>query len=224
MTTIHQSTLTFLKDLAKNNNREWFLENKKRYEAAKKNVLEFTTEFLKTAIEIDPTIADLEPKKCIFRINRDVRFSKDKSPYKINLGISFNKGGKKLPTAGYYLNIEPGGTFMGGGNYMVEAEELKKIREEIDYNFAEFQGIITDKSFLAYYEGIEVEDKLILKRPPKGYDADNPAIEYLKWKSFTTVRAYDDKAVTSADFMTQCLKGVAALKPLVDFLNRGIGA
>lgn len=222
MITINQSTLTFLKDLAKNNNREWFHENKKRYEAAKKNVLEFTTEFLKNAIEIDPTLADLEPKKCIFRINRDVRFSKDKSPYKINMGISFNKGGKKMPTAGYYLNIEPNGTFMGGGNYMVQPEELKKIREEIDYNFAEFQGIITDKTFLGYYEGIEVEEKLSLKRPPKGYDADNPAIEYLKWKSFTTVRSYADKDITSDDFMNQCLKGVAALKPLVDFLNRGI--
>lgn len=222
MNTIHSTTLTFLKDLAKNNNREWFHENKKRYEAAKKNVLEFTTEFLKNAIEIDPTLVDLEPKKCIFRINRDVRFSKDKSPYKVNMGISFNKGGKKMPTAGYYLNIEPNGTFMGGGNYMVQPEELKKIREEIDYNFAEFQGIITDKAFVDYYGGIEVEEKLSLKRPPKGYDADNPAIEYLKWKSFTTVRSYDDKVITSDDFMNECLKGVAALKPLVNFLNRGI--
>jgi uncharacterized protein (TIGR02453 family) len=166
MTTIHPSTLTFLKDLAKNNNREWFQENRKRYETTKGNVFEFATEFLEAAAEIDPTLADLEPKKCIFRINRDIRFSKDKSPYKINMGISFNKGGKKAPTAGYYLNIEPNGTFMGGGNYMVQPVELKKIREEIDYNLAEFEGIITDKAFVDYYGEIAVEEKLSLKRPP----------------------------------------------------------
>jgi uncharacterized protein (TIGR02453 family) len=224
MTTIHPSTLDFLKDLAENNQREWFHKNKKRYDAAKKNVLEFTTEFLKAAIEIDPTLADLEPKKCIFRINRDVRFSKDKSPYKINMGISFNKGGKKKPTAGYYLNIEPNGTFMGGGNYMVQPEELKKIREEIDYNFSEFQGIITDKAFTDYYGEIAVEEKLSLKRPPKGYDADNPAVAWLKWKSFTAFGNYTNQAVTSDDFMEECLKGIFVLKPFVNFLNRGLDA
>lgn len=222
MTTIHSSTLTFLQDLAENNNREWFQENRKRYESAKKNVLEFTTEFLKLAIEIDPTLADLEPKKCVFRINRDVRFSKDKSPYKTNMGIFFNKGGKKAPTAGYYLNIESNGTFMGGGNYMPMPEELKKIREEIDYNLPEFEGIISDKAFTDYYEEISVEEKLTLKRPPKGYDAENPAIEYLKWKSFTAFRNCTDKEVTSDDFMASCLQGITALRPLVNFLNRGI--
>jgi uncharacterized protein (TIGR02453 family) len=222
MTTIHAATLTFLKDLAKNNNREWFHGNRKRYETAKVNIIEFATEFLKAAVEIDSTLADLEPKKCIFRINRDIRFSKDKSPYKISMGISFNKGGKKAPTAGYYLKIEPNGTFMGGGNYMVEPKELKKIREEIDYNLAEFEGIVTDKAFVDYYGEIAVEEKLSLKRPPKGYDADNPAIEWLKWKSFTAFGSYTDKKVTSDDFMKECLKGVTVLKPFVNFLNRGI--
>lgn len=222
MTTIQPETLAFLKDLTENNQREWFVDNKKRYEEAKKNVLEFATDLLKAAIEIDATLADLDPKKCVFRINRDVRFSKNKSPYKTNMGVFFNKGGKKSPTAGYYFNLEAGVTFVGGGNYMPEATELKKIREEIDYNLAEFEGIISDKTFIDYYESVSVEEKFTLKRPPKGYEADNPAIEYLKWKSFTAFRNYTDKQVTAADFPEECLKGIIALRPFIHFLNRGL--
>lgn len=222
MSQIQAYTFDFLTDLSENNNREWFLANKKSYEAAKKNILTFTTELLGAITPLDTSLDGIDPKKCLFRINRDVRFSKDKSPYKTNFGISMSKGGKKVMSAGYYVNVQPNETFVGGGLYMPMPEDVKKIREEIDYNFEEFLGIINAKSFTDYYGTMQCEETLSLKRPPKGYEADNPAIEYLKWKSYTSVRSFKNEEVVSADFIDTCVQGVAALKPLVNFLNRGM--
>lgn len=218
---IEKSTFEFLENLRENNNREWFQENQKAYKAMKQNILDFTASFLAEFGKVDPNISHLEPKKCLFRINRDIRFSKNKDPYKTNVGISMTKGGKKTNNAGYYINIQPNGSFIGGGQYMLMPDDLKKVREEIDYNFGDFKAVLEDKSFQEYYGGLSVDESLILKRPPKGYDVENPAIEYLKYKSFTAIKNISDAEVTSKDFVSECITGMTALKPLVDFLNRG---
>jgi uncharacterized protein (TIGR02453 family) len=217
---IEKSTLKFLFDLSQNNNKEWFHDNQKEYKALKENILAFTAEFITKFGSIDHTIAELEPKKCLFRINRDIRFSKNKDPYKTNIGISIAKGGKKTDNAGYYINIQPNSSFIGGGQYMVPPNDLKKIRQEIDYSFADFKAILDDNSFKSYYGDLSVDPSMILKRPPKGYSEDNPAVEYLKYKSFTAIKNIPDSTVLSKDFIAECISGMTALKPLVDFLNR----
>lgn len=217
---IEKSTLKFLSDLSQNNNKEWFHDNQKEYKALKENILAFTADFIAEFGLIDHSIADLEPKKCLFRINRDIRFSKNKDPYKTNVGISMTKGGKKTDNAGYYINIQPSGSFLGGGQYMVPPEDLKKIRQEIDYSFADFKALLENEAFHSYYGGLSVDPSMILKRPPKGYEADNPAIAFLKYKSFTAIKNIADSTVLSPDFLRESVKGMTALKPLVDFLNR----
>ena len=127
---LQSSTIQFLKALKKNNNREWFEKSRPVYEAAKKDYLTFVTEVLEELKQIDNSLIELEPKQCVFRINRDVRFSKNKEPYKTNFGASFSKGGKKVQCAGYYFHLEPGACFVGGGLWMPMAPDLKKVRQE----------------------------------------------------------------------------------------------
>lgn len=217
---IEKSTFQFLKDLSQNNNKEWFHDHQKEYKTLKENILAFTADVIAEFGLIDPTIAELEPKKCLFRINRDIRFSKNKDPYKTNIGISMAKGGRKTDNAGYYINIQPGDSFVGGGQYMVPPDDLKKIRQEIDYNFADFKAILENDAFHSFYGGLSVDPSMILKRPPKGYDAENPAIEFLKYKSFTAIKSIPDPTVLSKEFLKECVTGMSALKPLVEFLNR----
>jgi uncharacterized protein (TIGR02453 family) len=217
---IETSTLTFLKQLARNNNKEWFEKNRKLYETAKSNFLAFTTEFLQQLGKIDPSVSGLDAKKTIFRIHRDIRFSKDKSPYKTNMGASVNKGGKLMTSAGYYLHIEPGKSFSAGGCYMPMPPQLQAIRQEIDYNFKAFKKIIDQKTFKNYFGDLEVVEKL--KTLPKGYAADNPAIEYLKHKSFIVSKYFSDKEITGSDFMKELLASCKAMYPLVSFLNNAI--
>ena len=156
--TIQPSTLSFLKSLKKNNNKPWFDENREKYESARANFQEFITGLLQNMAAFDPDMKDLEAKKCMFRINRDIRFSKDKTPYKINISAHFNKGGKKSVHAGYYFHLQPGGnSFVGGGLWMPEAAELKKLRQEIDYCFPEFKKIINSPAFKKQYGELEKE-------------------------------------------------------------------
>lgn len=213
-------TLNFLIDLKANNNKPWFDENKKRYTAAKENFHKLVGSVLTELAEFDTSLAHLEVKNCVFRINRDVRFSADKSPYKTNFGASFSAGGKKIATAGYYLHIMPGESFFGGGFYMPEAEDLKRIRQEIDYNFSEFQGIITHTDFIKQYGTLSVPEGMKLARPPKGYTPDNEAIEFLKLKGFIATKSFTDAEVTSAQLVNKVIPAAKALRPLIDFLNR----
>jgi uncharacterized protein (TIGR02453 family) len=142
-----QKVLEFLKDLAENNNKPWFDENRDKYLIAKKEIESFTIKLIQEFGDTEPSIANLEAKECLFRINRDVRFSKDKSPYKTNFGISLNPGGKKSDLAGYYIHIEPGKSFVGGGLWMPMPEQLGKIRQEIDYNLEQFEELIKAQTF-----------------------------------------------------------------------------
>lgn len=217
------STIKFLKDLKKNNNKEWFDANRKIYENAKTDYTVFIDNIIKTHGKKDPGIANLTAKDCLFRINRDIRFSKDKSPYKTNFGASINFGGKKIMKGGYYIHCEPGGgSFVAGGIYMPEAEDLKKVRQEIDYCFDEFKKILSAKSFKTIYGELHTGDDMKLSRPPKGYDENNPAIEFIKLKSFIAMAKFSDDDLTSKDYSKKVLAAFAAVQPLVMFVNRAI--
>jgi len=216
---LQAATIKFLKDLKKNNNKPWFEKNKSVYLDAKEDMEAFVQQVIDGLGKIDPDIAPLQPKDCVYRIYRDVRFSKDKTPYKTNMGASLNRGGKKMPTAGYYFHCEPGRNLVGGGLWMPQAPELNKVRQEIDYNFAEWQKILKAPSFRKVFpEGLDQED--MLSRPPKGYDEENPAIEFLKLKSFIVTRTLSDAEMQSRSALKEILKTFGAMKEFIYFLNR----
>lgn len=214
------AVIGFLRKLKKNNNKAWFDENRALYETAKKEVEDLATAVIGNFGKTEPAIAHLTPKECLFRINRDVRFSNDKSPYKTNFGMSITSGGKKSPLAGYYLHIEPGGSFVGGGLWMPGPAVLAAVRQEIDYNAAEFAALLKATPFRKQYSDIYTGEDVSLKRVPKGYESDNPAAAWLKLKSFLAMRKLDDKEVESPKFIRQVTDAFKALKPMIDFLNR----
>jgi uncharacterized protein (TIGR02453 family) len=219
------STLQFLKKLDKNNNKAWFDENRKQYEAAKLDFANLTGQVITQFGKKEPSIALLQPKECVFRINRDVRFSKNKAPYKNNMGASIKAGGKKSLVAGYYIHLEPGGkSFVGGGLYMPDARIVGKIRQEIDYNYAEFIKIVQNKKFVAQYGGLDFSEGMSLVREPKGYEKENPAITYIKLKSWVATAPLSDTALQDKNLATQLTKAFEYLQPLISFLNEALEA
>jgi uncharacterized protein (TIGR02453 family) len=218
---LQSSTLKFLNDLQKNNNKPWFDEHRKVYETAKQNFLEFTEELIKGVSSFDKTIEHLTAKECTYRINRDVRFSKNKSPYKNNMAAYFNLKGKKGNGAGYYFHCQPGESFAAGGVFMPMPPELAKIRQEIDYSFEDFKKIINNKTFKKYFpNGISGTESL--SRPPKGYDENNPAIDFLKMKGFIVSRKFTDTELLQKNTIKEISKTFEAIKPLVGFINYAI--
>lgn len=217
---LQSSTIQFLKTLKKNNTKEWFDKNRSIYDQAKADYLNFVTILLYEIQVFDPSLIELQPKQCIFRLNRDVRFSKNKDPYKTNFGASFSKGAKKIQTAGYYFHLEPGKNFVGGGLWMPMAPDLNKVRQEIDYCFKEFSSILKKPAFKSTYGDMDNSMKLI--RPPKGFDIDNPALEYLKLKSFVVTRAIKDAELTDKQLIKNVVKDFKTITPFVHFLNRAI--
>ena len=211
--------LDFLTRLNKNNNKEWFDANKKEYESLRKEWIDFVADCIQAFGAFDPAILELDPKKCIFRINRDVRFSKNKDPYKNNFGMSLSTGGKSSEFCGYYLHVQPGDCFIAGGAYQPMPDKLAAIRQEIDYNLDTFQKIVSGKTFKTQFGSLS-GDKL--SRPPKGYDADNPAVEYLKHKGFIAYRKVDDKTLLDKTFIKELVTSGKTMKPLIDFLNLAI--
>lgn len=212
-------TLDFLADLKQNNNREWFNANKQRYLDAKAAVDELVNQVIPDIRKFDPDIGTITAKECVFRIYRDVRFSKDKSPYKTNMGGFIARGGRKGGFAGYYIHIDPAGSFVAGGNYMPPADILKKIRQEIMYNIDEFKAIISKPSFRKTYGELE-GDKL--SRPPKDFPADFPDIELLKFKSFTVLHPTPAKTLLDEDVVNYIVKAFKELHPLNRFLNKAL--
>jgi len=221
---LQTSTLKFLKDLKKNNTKEWFDTNRKIYESAKQNFEALVQTVITQHGKKDEEIIALKPKDCMFRINRDVRFSKDKSPYKTNFGAFINKGGKKSIYAGYYFHCEPGENFVGGGLWMPMPDALKKVRQEIDYCFDEFSKIITNKKFKTIYGEVHRGEDMLLSRPPKGYRDDNPAIEFIKLKSFIAMQKLEDKDMTDKNISRKICDAFDALQPMIKFLNRALEA
>lgn len=220
---IEKSTLQFLKNIKANNSKEWLDENKTAYNLAKTNVLDLCARLLEKSTHFDKEIAKagLDPKKCITRLNRDLRFTKDKTPYKTNYFIILNKDGKKSESAFYYLHLQPGNSFVGGGIYSPSSSTLKKVRQEIDYNQEEWMKILNDKHFKKVFPG-GIQHPGILKKTPKNFGEDHPASEYLKMKGFFTSAKISDQQVQSEHFVQALVDYFSAVKPLVDFLNKGI--
>lgn len=219
---LQPDTLQFLLELKTNNNKAWFDTNRPRFENAKQDLLKLVDGIIKKLGKKEADVAILTAKDCVFRQNRDVRFSKDKSPYKINMGTYLNRGGKKSNKAGYYFHLEPGNkSFAGGGLWMPEAPHLAKVRQEIDYCWAEFQKIISKKSFKDVFGDLNIKDHT-LSREPKGYEKDNPAIKYLKLKSFVALQPITDVELTGKDLLSKLMARFEAIQPLIQFLNRSI--
>ncbi len=219
---ITKEALDFIKDLIANNNTEWMHANKKRYESFKKDYHAMIANLLVEMKPLDRNLEILEIKNCTFRINRDIRFSKDKSPYKTNIGmwLSTNKNRKNSP--GYYIHYEKGASFIAGGVWMPEVEELKKIRKEIEFFHEDLEALVSDKNFKSGFDALSREENNVLKKAPKGYDPNHVAIEFLKLKSFTASQKIDDKLFTDKDFSKKIAQKLIVLKPLNDFLNRAL--
>ncbi len=218
---LEPQTLKFLTALKKNNNKPWFDEHRPQYEAAKINFANFVQSVIEATQKRDTTVTGLMSKDCMFRINRDIRFSNDKTPYKVAFGASIKRGGRKSPYAGYYFHLEPGGkSFLGGGLWMPEAPALKSVRQEIDYNWEEFQGLINHKRFKKVYGDVYKGADVSLSTTPKGYEKDAPAIAYLKLKSFIGETKIPDEALTRAALHKTVVAAFEALQPFLNFINR----
>lgn len=218
---LQSTTLNFLKNLQKNNNKPWFEGHRAAYEQARTDFFNLTEGLIKNIAQFDAPIGQLSVKDCVFRINRDVRFSKDKRPYKNNMACYFNREGKKGNGAGYYLHIEPGHSMAAGGIWMPEPQVLAGIRQEIDYNLSDWEKIMKHKDFRKkFIEGVNSEDVLV--RPPKGYEEENPAIQYLKMKSFTVRRPFTDKDVQDKSCVKEIAGTFKTMKPFIDFLNTAL--
>lgn len=218
---IKDSTFEFLEAVAINNNREWFQGNKSRYEDARANVIDFTGSVIQGLSAFDPLIkSDINPKDCVLRIYRDIRFSKDKTPYKNHIGIGISPHGRNFKGPGYYIHIHPESSFITAGSWMPESDLLKAIRQEIDYNSAEFHSIITAPDFIKLFGDLDREDSL--KTTPKGYDAGHPDIRYLKLKSFTASHDVRRSVLAGKDSVDYTVNVLGALKPFMQFLRTAV--
>ena len=221
---LQQTSLKFLKELTKHNTKEWFDSQRLSYNAAKEDFVALVEDVLKKHLKKDSSIATESAKQTIFRINRDIRFSKDKSPYKTNFGASIKMGGRKSRYAGYYIHVAPDNkSFVGGGLWMPEADALKSVRQEIDYHWTDFHKIISTKKFVSTFGSLDKSEEMTLTREPKGYAKDNPAIEYIKLKNFVVFQSLEDKDLLSADLEKKILSAFEAIQPLLWFLNEAIG-
>jgi uncharacterized protein (TIGR02453 family) len=218
METIKKPTLDFLRQIKLNNNRDWFISNRQLYTDAKENFESFVQALINRITDFEPMMKGLESKSCVFRINRDVRFSNDKSPYKTNFGAFIVRGGKMNGDkyAGYYFHIEPGESIIAGGAYMPPAPWLSAIREKIDEEPETLIKIINKPEFKKYFGNLSGEK---LKKAPKGYPSDHPNLELLKFKSYLVVNEVKDELVLGNKYFDHAVNVIKAIKPLNDFLN-----
>ena len=217
-----KATFAFLKKLKSNNHKEWFDANKDSYLLAKEEFEQLVDKVIKGITRSDKKISpDLRGKDCTFRIYKDVRFSKDKTPYKTNMGASINPGGKKSLLAGYYLHLEPGGSFLAGGVYMPESGVLNAIRQEIDYNPKPLHSILKSASFKTFFKGFDEEGKL--KTAPKGYPKDHPDLELLKNRHFVVSHPLNDALLLGAKPEETIVQGFKAMQPLMEYLREAQG-
>ncbi len=214
-----KETLLFLRDLAVHNNKEWMDAHRNRYQQARSDFQSLVGKLLQQMVELEPGMATLRPQDCIFRQNRDIRFSANKSPYKTHMAAYFAVGGKKSDGPGYYLHIQPEESFVGGGIYWPAPEVLKKIRQEIDYSGQELAAIVNEPLFRKRFGEIEGEK---LKTSPKDYSKDHPHIEFLRMKSFIAGHALSDKEVTASGLTTKVMESFRLMKPLNDFLSQAV--
>ncbi|WP_047446491.1 DUF2461 domain-containing protein [Alistipes sp. ZOR0009] len=209
----------FLNTLKENNNRDWFNANKEQYKAALSEFEGVVGQLIAAVGEFDNAIRVLEPKDCIFRIYKDTRFSKNKDPYKTNMGAYLSRGGRKSRFSGYYVHFEPGASFLSGGLYMPESAVLSRVREDLDIYHEDFINIIKNPSFCKLYPILH-GDKL--KTIPKGYSKENPAADILKHKDLYVMHPLSNEEVSSPKFISYAAEAFRELKPFNDFLNRAI--
>ncbi len=216
---MNSTIIDFLKKLAGNNEREWFRKNKDMYVKAKQEFELETSIFLSEIAKFDKSVSGLQPKDCIFRIFRDVRFSKDKSPYKTNFGTYMSKEGRKGGYAGYYLHIEPDNYFLAGGVYMPPSPVLRAIRNEIYHNLQEFKEILAAKSFKKYFGEIEGA-KLI--SPPRGFPKEFTGADLLKYKDYNVLHYLTEQQLTDKDFISYAVIIFREMMPFNRFLNQAV--
>lgn len=212
--------ITFLRKLSENNHKEWFDEHRDEYEKARTALIEITTQLIKGINGFDPSLGHLEAKKCLFRQNRDIRFSTNKQPYKTTMSAFLTKGGKNSGNAGYYIHFEPDKSFIGGGIYAPEAAVLKAIRTEIYFNLPQWEQIIYGEAFVKKFGSIMNEGKL--QRPPKGFPADFPGIEFLKFKHFVVGMDFNPDRFSNPEIIDLALESFRIMHPFNDFLNNAL--
>ena len=206
----------FLSGLQRNNNKIWFEENRSDYENAKAIFESFVDELIVRFGKVED-LKDVTAKDCIMRIYRDVRFSKDKSPYRTNMGAMIAAGGKRSARMGYYLHLAPHTESMiAGGLYQPETSQLNKFRSVIDRDARPFKAIINDKKFRQYFGSMDGEK---LKTAPQGYDRDHPEIELLRLKQIVAIHHLTDEIVLSPKFSGHVVNVFTAMKPFLDYLN-----
>lgn len=213
---ISPKTFDFLKKLSQNNNRDWFNENKNLYTEAQGNIIQFLDGLILEMSGFDEELAKIDSKKSLFRIYRDTRFSKDKSPYKTNFGASLGMG-KGNQKGGYYLHIEPGKSFLAGGIYMPESAVLKEVRKEISLYGDSFLKILNNKDFKKHFPELDQDDKL--KKIPQGFEKEDPMADYLKLKNFIVIYQLKDEEVLDKNAVKNMNKIFTLMKPFNDFLN-----
>jgi len=210
-------SLQFLRNLEQNNNREWFHANRKDYEQTKDEFENLCQEILTGIAKFQENLLNTSVKSCILRINRDMRFSADKSPYKKYVAAGFGPGGKSSGKVDFYLHIQPNNeSFLGGGMWASTSTQLTSFRQEIDYSPHILKGIIEADTFRNYFNEIHGEK---VKKMPKGYSVDHPDIELLKYKQLFFVHKYTDVVVTDKSFAVEVVNGCRILKPYLDYMN-----
>jgi len=214
-----EKVIKFLHELSRNNNREWFANNRKRYEESRDKILFLTEVLINEVGKFDQGVAMTNPKDCVFRIFRDVRFSKDKRPYKTNFGSFIAKGGRKSMHAGYYFHIEPEASFAGGGLYMPPADKLKLVRNYLAEHGNEFLKIINKEEFKSIYPEM-YDDKL--KTAPKGFEKDHEFIGLLRYKSFAFTARIENDVVTGENFIEFIVNAFRQLYEVNSFLIQAI--
>jgi uncharacterized protein (TIGR02453 family) len=215
-----ESVYGFLRDLAKNNNRDWFQEHKKRYQESLELVRGFAAQLLDGITRFDPALSGLDAKDTLFRIYKDVRFSKDKSPYKTHFGCWMARGGRKSTDAGYYFHLEPGNTFMAAGVHSPPKDKLNLIRQEILYQPEAFLAVIQHPRIKERFERGGNDDKL--KKGPVGFPKDFEHLEELKYKHYILFKNYPDEQVLHPEFPEQVVSEYKDLYPLVEYLNHAM--
>ncbi|OSY89404.1 hypothetical protein WH52_01865 [Tenacibaculum holothuriorum] len=208
---LENTSYQFLKDLHENNNRDWFAEHKKVYENSLANAKEVFSN-----IHHNLELHDEIEKQKVYRIYRDVRFSKDKTPYNPRFAVSYSRKGKHL-RGGYFLQIKPGDTVLGGGFWQPEKDDLFRIRKEFELDDSEIREILSEEKFVKYFGGeLEGEE---LKSAPKGFDKTHPAIDLIRKKGFIAVRKFTDKEVLSANFVQEIDDSFKALRPYFNLMS-----
>lgn len=219
---LRKETLQFLKQLEQHNNKDWFTAHRDQYEAAHQNFEDLAAEVLQATAKFDPTVKEITPAKAVLRINRDLRFAKDKTPYHPAFRLSLSQDGKLGNAVGYFFHCEPGAAFAAGGLLGGTPADIKHVRQEIHYNWEEFRGLLHAKAFQSVFGDLKKTSEFSLKRPPRGYDETDPAIEYLKLKVFAARHPLTEAKLLADDLPATLMQAFQAVHPLLDFLNRDL--